>query len=45
MLLFTLGLALAFGIVWVSLILTYFTEVRRTPLVEHVPARFPAVNA
>ncbi|HQU50541.1 MAG TPA: hypothetical protein PLM09_15685, partial [Casimicrobiaceae bacterium] len=29
---------LLYGIVWVSLILIYFTEVRRFPLVRHEPS-------
>lgn len=36
---------LLYGIVWVSLILIYFTEVRRKPLVEHSSERVPAVTA
>jgi hypothetical protein len=33
---------LLYGIVWVSLILIYFTEVRKARLVQHVVQRSPA---
>jgi len=36
---------LLYGIVWTSLILIYFTEVRRKTLVEHSPALGPPSNA
>ncbi len=36
---------LLYGIVWVSLILIYFTEVRKKSLVEHSPALASTSNA
>jgi NNP family nitrate/nitrite transporter-like MFS transporter len=36
---------LLYGIVWISLILIYFTEVRRKPLVAHAPALGSGSNA
>ena len=35
---------LLYGIVWVSLILIYFTEVHKARLVEHVAQRSPATT-